>query len=202
LVVIGVHTPEFAFEQDIDNVRRATKDMNVDYPIAVDNRYEIWRAFSNRYWPALYFIDARGNIRHRQFGEGEYEEAEKIIHELLSEAGGGDIRHDIVSVDPRGAEAAADWTALKSPEKYIGYARTENFVSPGGIREDVPSLYRTASALPLNWWSLAGGWTVGSEYAVLNDIPGRITNRFSGPRSSPRLGARHTRALHSLSNQA
>jgi thiol-disulfide isomerase/thioredoxin len=178
LVVIGVHTPEFTFEQDVDNVRRAAKDMNIDYPIVVDSRYAVWHAFSNRYWPALYFIDVHGNIRGHQFGEGEYARSERIIQDLLSEVGGGDIRRDIVSVDPRGAEAAADWSALKSPENYIGCARTENFASPGGIREDVPSVYRTASALPLNSWSLAGVWIMGSEYAALTDSPGRITNRF------------------------
>ena len=192
-MVIGVHTPEFTFEQDIDNVRRAAKDMNVDYPIAVDSHYAIWRAFSNRYWPALYFVDARGNIRGHQFGEGEYEGSEKVIQDLLSEAGAGDIRHDIVSVEPRDIEAAADWTALKSPENYIGYARTENFASPGGIREDVPGLYRTASALPLNSWSLAGVWTIGSEYAALNDVaaaslpaftPATFTSSWRPPRKA------------------
>lgn len=178
LVVVGVHTPEFTFEQDIDNVRRAARDMDVGYPIAVDSRYAIWRAFNNRYWPALYFIDAQGRIRHQQFGEGEYEQSEKIIQRLLSEAGRGDIPKNFVSVDPRGIEAAADWRTLKSSENYIGYARTENFASPGGIREDVPTLYRTVSSLPLNRWSLAGVWTIGSEYAALNDAPGRITHRF------------------------
>jgi thiol-disulfide isomerase/thioredoxin len=177
LVVIGVHTPEFAFEQDIDNVRRAAQEMNVDYPIAVDSRYGIWRAFKNHYWPALYFVDAQGHIRHHQFGEGDYEQSEKIIRELLAESGHGDIGREPVSVEARGAEVAADWASLKSPEAYIGYARAENFASPGGIREDAPNLYRSV-APPLNRWSLAGVWTVGREFAASNEPSGRITYRF------------------------
>jgi thiol-disulfide isomerase/thioredoxin len=176
LVVIGVHSPEFTFEQDVDNVRRAAKDRNVDYPIVVDSRFAIWRAFNNQYWPALYFVDAQGRIRHHHFGEGAYEQSEKVIQELLAEAGRGGSGH--TSTEGRGVEAAADWASLKSPENYIGYARTQNFAPTGGIREDEPSLYRTASPLPLNWWSLAGVWTVGSEYASLNDAPGRIASRF------------------------
>ena len=121
LVVIGVHSPEFAFEKDIDNVRRAAKDMRVDYPIAIDNDYAIWRAFKNQYWPALYFVDAQGHIRHHQFGEGEYEQSEMIIQHLLAEAGIGGIGHELVSVDAHGAEAAADWGSLRSPENYFGY---------------------------------------------------------------------------------
>jgi thiol-disulfide isomerase/thioredoxin len=178
LVVIGVHTPEFAFEQDIDDIRRAANDLSVDFPIAVDSRYAIWRAFGNRYWPASYFVDAQGNIRHHQFGEGSYEESERVIQELLAEAGRGDARQEIVSVDPRGAEVAAAWSDLRSPESYLGYGRTANFASPGGMREDVPSLYRAVAPLPLNWWSLAGVWNVASEYAQLNDATGKITLRF------------------------
>jgi thiol-disulfide isomerase/thioredoxin len=177
LVVIGVHTPEFAFEQDIDNIRRAAQDMNVDYPIAVDSRYAIWRAFKNHYWPALYFVDAQGRIRHHQFGEGDYEQSEKIIQQLLAEAGHGDLGREPASVEARGAEVAADWASLKSPETYIGYAQSENFASPGGIREDTPNLYRSVSP-PLNWWSLAGAWTVGREFAASNETSGRITYRF------------------------
>jgi thiol-disulfide isomerase/thioredoxin len=127
LVVIGVHTPEFAFERNIDNVRRAAKGMRVDYPIAIDNDYAIWRAFNNQYWPALYFIDAQGRIRHHKFGEGEYEQSEMVIQRLLTEAGIRGVGHELVSVDARGAEAAADWGDLKSPENYLGYERTENF---------------------------------------------------------------------------
>jgi thiol-disulfide isomerase/thioredoxin len=177
LVVIGVHTPEFTFEQDIDNVRRAAQAMNVGYPIAVDSRYAIWRAFNNEYWPALYFVDAQGRIRHHQFGEGDYEQSEKIIQQLLAEAGPGAIGREPAPIQARGAEVAADWASLQSPESYIGYARSENFASPGGIREDTPNLYRSGS-LPLNGWSLAGVWTVGGEFAASNETSGRITYRF------------------------
>ena len=117
-MVIGVHSPEFAFEKNLDNVRRAAKDMRVDYPIAIDNDYAIWRAFNNQYWPALYFVDAQGRIRHHHFGEGEYEQSERMIQQLLAEAGSGGIGRELVSVDGRGVEAAADWGSLKSPENY------------------------------------------------------------------------------------
>src|SRR5262245_52232375 len=132
LVVIGVHAPEFAFEKNLNNVRWAVKDMRVDYPVALDNDHVIWRAFRNQYWPALYFIDAQGRLRHHHFGEGAYEQSEMIIQRLLSEAGAGGIGDDLVSVDGRGLEAAADWGSLKSPENYLGYERTQNFASPGG----------------------------------------------------------------------
>src|ERR1700682_1076127 len=132
LVVIGVHAPEFAFEKNIDNVRRAAKDMRVDYPIAIDNDYAIWRALKNEYWPALYFVDAQGHIRHHHFGEGEYDQSEQVVQQLLSEAGIGGIGRVVVLVDARGAEAAADWGSLKSPENYVGHERTKNFASPGG----------------------------------------------------------------------
>jgi thiol-disulfide isomerase/thioredoxin len=141
LVVIGVHAPEFAFEKNIDNVRRAAKDMRVNYPIAIDNDYAIWRALKNEYWPALYFVDAQGRIRHHHFGEGEYEQSERIIQQLLAEAGIGGIGDELVSVDARGAEAPADWGSLKSPENYIGYARTENFASPGSAGLDKRRVY-------------------------------------------------------------
>jgi thiol-disulfide isomerase/thioredoxin len=178
LVVIGVHTPEFVFEQEIDHVRRATKDMNIDYPVAVDSRYTIWRAFNNHYWPALYFVDAQGHMRHHQFGEGEYEQSERMIQQLLAEAGAGRGDQGLVALDARGSEAAADWRNLKSPENYLGYARTGNFVPVGGIQEDRPNLYRGFPSLPLNWWSLMGVWTVGEEFASLIEASGRITYRF------------------------
>jgi thiol-disulfide isomerase/thioredoxin len=178
LVVIGVHTPEFGFEQDVDNIRRAARDMNVDYPIAVDSGYAIWRAFNNEYWPALYFVDAQGRIRHHQFGEGDYEQSEQIIRQMLAEAGHGDVGVEPASVEARGPEVGADWADLQSPESYVGYARSENFASPGGFRDSTPNLYRSVSELPLNSWSLAGVWTVGAEFAALNEASGRITYRF------------------------
>ena len=132
LVVIGVHTPEFPFEHDLANVRRAVRDLRIDYPVAIDNDYAVWSAFANHYWPALYFADAQGRIRHHHFGEGEYQQSEMVIQQLLAEAGTTDHDHELVSVDARGLEAPADWASLRSPETYAGYERTENFASPGG----------------------------------------------------------------------
>jgi len=178
LIVIGVHTPEFAFEHDIENVRRAAQDMRVEYPIAVDSNYAIWRAFDNHYWPALYFVDAQERIRHHQFGEGEYEQSEMILHQLLAEAGRGDIDHELVSVDADGIEAAADWGSLRSPENYLGYDRTESFASPGGAVLDTPHLYAAPARLRLNQWALAGDWTVERLATLLNTANGRIGYRF------------------------
>ncbi|MFL5804609.1 MAG: thioredoxin family protein [Roseiflexaceae bacterium] len=178
LVVIGVHTPEFAFEKDVDNVRRAAKDMRVDYPIAIDSDYAIWTAFDNHYWPALYFVDAQGHIRHHQFGEGQYEQSEIVIQQLLAEAGIGGIGHELVSVDARGAEAAADWGSLQSPENYVGYERTENFASPGGAALDQRKVYAAPARLNLNHWALSGDWTVKKQATVLNAANGRIAYRF------------------------
>src|SRR6266536_2877096 len=178
LVVIGVHTPEFEFEQTIDNVRRAAKDMRVDYPIAIDNDHAIWHAFNNHYWPALYFVDARGHIRHHQFGEGDYEQSEMIIQQLLAEAGIGGIGHELVSVDARGAEAAANWGSLKSPENYVGYERTEDFASPGGAVLDKRRVYAVPARLRLNHCALSGDWTVERQATVLNQANGRIAYRF------------------------
>jgi len=178
LVVIGVHTPEFAFERDVDNVRRAAKDMRVDYPVAIDNNYTIWRAFNNSYWPALYFVDAQGHIRHHHFGEGEYEESEMILQQLLEEAGNGGIGHDLVSVDAQGAEAGADWGSLRSPENYLGYERTENFASPGGAVLDEPRVYEAPARLRLNHWALSGDWTIEQQATVLNEANGRIAYHF------------------------
>jgi len=177
LAVIGVHTPEFRFEKDVDNVRRAAKDMKIDFPIAIDNDYAIWTAFDNQYWPALYLIDAQGRIRYHQFGEGEYERSERIIQQLLSEAGfsGGD---QLAGVDARGVEAEADWAHLKSPENYLGHERTENFVSPGGAVVDKPRVYAAPARVKLNHWALSGDWTVKNDAVVLNKASGRIAYRF------------------------
>jgi thiol-disulfide isomerase/thioredoxin len=178
VVVIGVHSPEFSFEHDLENVRRAAQDMRVAYPIAIDNDYAIWSAFNNHYWPALYFVDAQGRIRHHQFGEGEYEQSEMIIQQLLAEAGIGGIGYELVSVDAHGAEAAADWGSLRSPENYVGYDRTENFASPGGAVVDKPRVYAVPARLELNHWALSGDWTVEREATVLNTANGRIAYRF------------------------
>jgi cytochrome c biogenesis protein CcdA/thiol-disulfide isomerase/thioredoxin len=178
LVVIGVHAPEFAFEKNIDNVRQAIKDLKIDYPVAIDNDYAIWRAFNNSYWPAHYFIDAQGRIRHHHFGEGEYDQSEKIIQQLLAEAGKSDVAQDIVKVNAQGAEAAADMDHVMSPETYVGYARAENFASPGGVVNDKPQVYAIAPQLALNQWALAGDWTIGGERAVSNEANAHIAYRF------------------------
>lgn len=178
LVVIGVHTPEFSFEHNVDNVRWAIKDMNIDYPVAIDSDYAIWRAFNNEYWPASYFIDTKGKIRHHQFGEGDYEQSEKVIQQLLSEAGSSAIAAELVSVDPRAAEVAADWATLKSPETYVGHDQTQNFTSPGGAYLNKPHVYAIPDRLNLNHWALSGDWTVGKEAATLNQPAGRIAYSF------------------------
>jgi len=178
LVVIGVHTPEFTFERNVDNVRRAAKDMRVDYPIAIDSNYAIWRAFDNHYWPALYFIDAQGHIRHHQFGEGQYEMSEMVIQGLLTEAGSTGLGDELVSVDARGAEVAADWDSLRSPENYVGYDRTEKFASPGGAVLNRSHVYAAPERLSLNHWALIGDWTVGNQATALNKANGRILYSF------------------------
>ena len=177
LVVIGIHTPEFEFEKNIDNVRRASTETKIDYPIAVDNDYAVWHAFGNHYWPALYFIDTQGRIRHHQFGEGQYEQSERVIQQLLSESGTDRVGQEMVEVDPRGFEVAADWDSLKSPENYLGYQRTENFVSPGAVINK-PRLYTPPAQLKLNQWALSGDWTIGRQAIVLNKSGGRIAYRF------------------------
>jgi len=177
LVVIGVHSPEFSFEKNPSNVRWAVKEMRIDYPVAVDSEHVVWRGFRNQYWPALYFIDAQGRIRHRQFGEGAYEQSEMIIQALLTEAGARGIDRDPVSIDARGLEVAADWRDLKSPENYVGYARTENFASAGAT-PDRPRMYDLPARLRLNEWGLSGDWTMKQETAVLNKPNGRVVYRF------------------------
>lgn len=178
LALVGVHTPEFAFEKDVDNVRRALKELRVIYPVALDSDYTIWRAFRNQYWPALYFVDAQGLVRHHQFGEGDYEQSERVIQQLLAEAGTGRAGQELVSVEAIGVEAAADWDNLKSPENYIGYERTGNFASPGGAIADERRLYATPAQLGLNQWALSGDWTLGRQSVALNNAGGRIIYRF------------------------
>jgi thiol-disulfide isomerase/thioredoxin len=178
LVVLGVHTPEFDFEHDLDNVRRAATDLQVDYPIAIDNDYAVWSAFDNHYWPALYFVDAQGQIRHHRFGEGDYEQSEMIVQQLLAEAGSGGTDQELTSVDAGGVEAAADWASLRSPENYLGYERTDNFVSPNGSILDTSYAYAAPPRLRLNHWALSGDWTVRRQVIVLNQAGGRIVYRF------------------------
>jgi thiol-disulfide isomerase/thioredoxin len=178
LVVIGVHAPEFGFEKDIDNVRWAVKEMRVDYPVAVDSQHVVWRAFKNQYWPALYFIDAHGRVRHHHFGEGAFQQSEMIIQSLLAEAGAKNVSREPVSVSGDGIEADADWASLKSPENYVGYGRTENFASPGGAVRDEPRMYGPPARLRLNEWGLSGNWTMQKEASVLNAGNGSVTYRF------------------------
>jgi thiol-disulfide isomerase/thioredoxin len=178
LVVVGAHSPEFGFEHNVEEVRRALEGMSVYYPIAIDNDFAVWRAFNNAYWPALYFADAQGRIRHHRFGEEDYELSERVIQQLLGEAGLGEVDRELVSIDPGGVEAAADWETLGSPETYVGYARAESFASPSGLAPDRSRVYDEPSTLGLNQWSLGGDWTVGNQPAVLNEAGGRITHRF------------------------
>ena len=177
LVVIGVHAPEFTFEHDLNNVRRAIRELDVEYPVAVDNAFLIWRAFNNRYWPSLYLIDARGRIRYSHFGEGEYEKSERAIQRQL-EATGARLESALVSVQGQGAQAAADWRSLKTPEIYLGHRRTENFSSADGGAANGRRVYAAPGQLRRNHWALAGDWTVTPEAATLNKAGGRISCAF------------------------
>jgi thiol-disulfide isomerase/thioredoxin len=178
LVVVGVHTPEFPFEQDVDNVREAVKEMRVEYPVALDSDYAVWRAFANNYWPAVYIADSEGRIRHHQFGEGGYEECERVIQQLLRESGRDGIGDDLVSVADDGFEAQADWTNLETPETYLGYQQAQNLASPSGVEFDEPRTYVVPEQLKLNQWALSGDWTIEKGASVLNRADGRIAFRF------------------------
>jgi hypothetical protein len=176
--VVGVHTPEFPFEHDVDNVRAAAGDLAVGWPIALDSDYGVWRAFSNMYWPAVYIADAQGRIRHHQFGEGGYEECERIIQRLLREAGRDGVDEGLVPVPGGGLEAQADWANLGSPESYLGYEQGHSFASPERPALDEPATYDVPQSLRLNQWALAGDWTIGGGASVLNRAGGRIAFRF------------------------
>ncbi|RFM29134.1 thioredoxin [Deminuibacter soli] len=178
LVVLGVQTPEFPFEENADNVRHAFAEMNIQYPVAIDNNHEIWRVFKNEYWPALYFVDAKGNIRHHHFGEGDYEQSEKVIQQLLAEAGNTGVSQDLVAEDAQGIELAADWSNLQSQENYVNAIRTQGFASRGGVRPLQPLSYTAPARLELNQWALAGEWTMGLQSTVLNKANGRMIYRF------------------------
>jgi thiol-disulfide isomerase/thioredoxin len=172
LIVIGVHTPEFSFEHDLERVRQATKDMAIDYPVAADNDYAIWSAFDNNYWPALYFVDADGVIRDHHFGEGRYEESERVIQRLLG------VERELVGVEGLGLEAEADWDNLRTPETYLGYERSDQFASPNGATLEERVAYELPERLRLNRWALAGEWTIGGEKVVLERADGSIAYRF------------------------
>ena len=177
-VVIGVHTPEFAFETRLENVRRAVQQMTIEFPIAIDNDRAIWRAFNNQYWPALYFVDARGRLREHHFGEGRYEQSEKAIRQLLTEAGVSGDDKDAVPIAASGFEVQADWRSLRSPEIYLGHERARNFSSPSGAALGRRRVYVAPTRLELNDWALAGEWTMANEPTILNKPPGRIVCRF------------------------
>ncbi len=177
LVVIGIHAPEFAFERNIDNVKKAVAALKLDFPVAIDNNYEIWRAFDNQYWPAEYFVDAEGHIRHQQFGEGDYANSERVIQKLLMAAGQTNVPTGLVAVNASGAEAASDERDDQSPETYIGTARAENFVSPGGPVQGAAHVY-TVGTPALNQWGLIGDWTVAGDRATLDQSGGGIVFRF------------------------
>ncbi len=178
LVVIGVHAPEFAFERDVKNVTKAMKDLGIDYPVAIDNDYKLWRAFDNQYWPAHYFADAKGQIRYHHFGEGAYDESERVIQDLLREAGNRQIASDLINADGNGVQQAADMNEIKSPETYLGFERAQNFASPGGAKGDRVASYSTPQTLALNNWGLDGQWNIGSERASLTAPNGKIVYRF------------------------
>ncbi len=183
LVVIGVHAPEFGFETDPANVKDAVSDLKVSYPIPIDSNHSIWRAFRNEYWPADYFVDARGRIRYHHFGEGDYEQSERVIQALLKENGATGLDENTVRITSDGAEAPPS-EDVRSPETYAGYARAENFASPGGMAQDSQKSYSLPTKPALNQWGLGGSWKVGVESGKLESAPGMIVFRF------------HSRDLH------
>jgi thiol-disulfide isomerase/thioredoxin len=178
LVVVGVHTPEFPFERDVDNVRWAVQENRIEYPVALDSRYGVWRAFANHYWPAVYIADVEGRIRHHHFGEGGYEECERVIQQLLREAGSSDVADELVSVGDEGFQAQADWASLRSPETYLGYGQAQNFGSPGRPSFDESREYAVPDNLQLNQWALGGQWAIERGASVLLAAEGRLAFRF------------------------
>lgn len=178
LITVGVHTPEFKFEHDLDNVRWAVHARKIDYPVAVDSDYAVWEAFANHYWPALYFVDAGGKIRHHRFGEGDYERSEMVIRQLLDDAGADDLPAGLATIEPFGDEVQADWENLGSPESYLGFEQEAGFDPGGAIAHDEPHPYTAPSRLRLNHWGLTGEWTVRSDASGLNEPNGRIAFQF------------------------
>jgi len=176
-VVIGVHAPEFAFERDVGNVTKALSQLGITYPVAIDNNYAIWKSFNNEYWPAHYFIDAQGRIRHHHFGEGNYAESEMVIQTLLREAGAQNLKSGLIDAQGQGIQQAAEGASVGSPETYIGFDRAERFAS-GPAAQDQAKLYAAPAQLARNDWGLAGSWTVGAERALLTGSSGKIVYRF------------------------
>jgi thiol-disulfide isomerase/thioredoxin len=178
LVVVGVHTPEFAFEKDPANIAKAVTDLKITYPVAIDSDYAIWKAFNNQYWPAHYFIDAKGEIRYHHFGEGKYDESEEVIQQLLKEKNSSLNASGFVQVNPSGSEAAPDFSNVASPETYVGYDRAQNYASPQTIKQGKPQLYTAPARLTVNQWGLVGSWSVSGEHAQLVAAPGKVIFRF------------------------
>ena len=178
LTVVGVHTPEFGFERDVDNIVAESRKLRVDYPIAIDSDYGVWGAFANHYWPAAYIADAEGRLRYHHYGEGEYAQTEMVIQQLLLDAGAASVDQDLVMVDPEGLEVAADWRTLQSPETYTGYQQASGFVQEGTARVDAPHDFAPPERLGLNQWGISGNWTVAAHPAVSNAPGGRISFRF------------------------
>ncbi len=184
LVVIGVHTPEFSFEKEPANVENALRDLKVIYPVAIDSESSIWQSFDNQAWPAQYLVDAKGRIRYHHFGEGDYDEIERVIQELLKENGATGLPFDTAGISAVGIEAAPDWTDERSPETYIGYGQAQNFASPERVHKDSIQVFSAPAKPSLNHWGLSGSWSVNAESAVLQAVPGKIVFRF------------HSRDLH------
>jgi hypothetical protein len=178
LVVIGVHTPEFPFERDEDNVREAVEELRVRYPVALDPNFGVWNAFANNYWPAVYVADMDGRIRHHHYGEGGYDECERVVQRLLRDAGHDGFDDELVSVEPEGFEVQADWSHLKTPETYVGYQQGESFASSSDLVLDDPREYSIPEPLNLNEWALAGRWAVESRAGVSGEPGARIAFRF------------------------
>jgi thiol-disulfide isomerase/thioredoxin len=178
LTVVGVHTPEFGFERDLDNVVQQSRAFGVEYPVALDNDYGVWSAFSNHFWPAVYIADVDGRIRHHHFGEGEYAATEMVIQQMLLDAGAENVDQDLVMVEPRGLEVEADWRTLQSPETYLGYRQARGFASEAIATFDAPRAYKSDARLPVNSWDLAGRWTMAGHASVLNEPGGRVVFRF------------------------
>ena len=178
LTIVGVHTPEFGFERDLDNIATHTRGFGVEYPVAIDSDYGVWQAFANHFWPAVYLADEEGRIRFHHFGEGEYAMTEMVIQQLLIDAGADDVDQDLVEVEPRGLEVAADWRTLRSPETYTGYGQSTGFASDDVAAFDRPHVYAARPRLPLNYWDLSGDWTVTRHAATVNESGGRIAFQF------------------------
>jgi thiol-disulfide isomerase/thioredoxin len=178
LTVIGVHTPEFGFERTVDNIVTQSRNFGVEYPVAIDSDYGVWRAFSNHFWPAVYIADTEGRIRHHHFGEGEYAQTEMVIQQLLLDAGAKDLDQGLVEVEPKGLEVAADWRTLGSPETYTGYGQATGFASEAVAAFDKPHGYTASARLPLNDWDVSGNWTVARHAAIVNEGGGRVAFRF------------------------